>query len=95
MGRMTDEELRAAVAGSLPGWTIQGDAIHREFTFPGFTAAVAFIDRMVQPANAARHHPDLEVHFNRVIVSLSTHDEGGVTDKDIELARSIDQLADG
>jgi 4a-hydroxytetrahydrobiopterin dehydratase len=92
MARLTDGEVRAALGD---GWSFDGSAIHKEFVFKGFTSAVAFVGRLVEPANRARHHPDLEIHFNRVIVGLSTHDEGGVTDKDLEMARSIDGLADG
>lgn len=75
------------------GWELVGDTIRKEFTFTGFTAAVAFVQRLVAPANEARHHPDLEIHYNRVVVSLSTHDEGGVTDKDFALAGVIESLA--
>jgi 4a-hydroxytetrahydrobiopterin dehydratase len=74
------------------GWELVDDTLRKEFTFKGFTAAVAFVQRLVAPANEARHHPDLEIHYNRVVVSSSTHDEGGVTDKDIALARRIEEL---
>jgi 4a-hydroxytetrahydrobiopterin dehydratase len=90
--RMTDEEIRGAIPA---GWTLVGDSIRRELTFDGFTAAVAFVDRLVAPANEARHHPDLEIHYNRVLVSLSTHDEGGVTQRDISMAATIEELAAG
>jgi 4a-hydroxytetrahydrobiopterin dehydratase len=93
MARLTDEEIRDALGDALDDWTYDGAAIHRELTFKGFTSAVAFVGQLVEPANAARHHPDLEIHFNRVVVSLSTHDEGGVTDKDLALARTFEALA--
>jgi 4a-hydroxytetrahydrobiopterin dehydratase len=88
---LTPDEIAAQAPD---GWTSSGDALRREFTFKGFGAAVAFVDRLVAPANEARHHPDLEIHYNRVVVTLSTHDEGGVTDKDIALARTIDDLVE-
>jgi 4a-hydroxytetrahydrobiopterin dehydratase len=89
--RLDEEQIRAVAP---EGWGLDGDALTRTFTFKGFGAAVAFVDRLVAPANEARHHPDLEIHYNRVVVSLSTHDEGGVTDKDIALARAIDDLVE-
>jgi 4a-hydroxytetrahydrobiopterin dehydratase len=93
MTKLTDEEIDAALSG-LPGWSLDGAAIGKEFTFKGFTAAVSFVGRLVEPANAAGHHPDLEIHFNRVVVSLTTHDEGGVTDRDLVLARTIESLVE-
>ena len=79
MPRLSDAEVRAALAVDLPGWALEDDAIRKEFVFQGFLAAIAFIDRLAPRAHEARHHPDLENHYNRVLVSLSTHDEGGVT----------------
>ena len=90
--RLSEEEIRAQAP---EGWTVRGDSLTREFSFKGFTGAVAFVDRLVAPANEARHHPDLEIHYDRVVVTLSTHDEGGVTEKDISMAETIDGLAEG
>jgi 4a-hydroxytetrahydrobiopterin dehydratase len=92
MPRLSDDDVRAALAGDLLGWEFDGETIHKEFVFKGFMAAIAFIDRLAPKANEARHHPDLENHYNRVRVSLSTHDEGGVTEHDIALARAIDSV---
>ena len=89
--RLSDADIDAQ---SPDGWVHDGDTLRKEFTFTGFGAAVAFVDRLVAPANEARHHPDLEIRYNRVGVTLSTHDEGGVTDKDIALARAIDDLVE-
>ena len=86
---LTDEDVRA---GAPEGWTLVDDTLRKEFAFKGFTAAVAFVQRLVAPANEARHHPDLEIHYNRVIVSLTTHDAGGVTDEDLALASVIEGL---
>ncbi len=88
--RLTDDEVRA---GAPAGWALVDDTLRKEFAFKGFTAAVAFVQRLVAPANEARHHPDLEIHYNRVVVSLTTHDEGGVSDKDLALAHIIEGLA--
>lgn len=89
MARLDDDALREAMH-DLPGWEPVGDAIRKGFRFRGFRGAIAFVNRVADLANAARHHPDLEVHYDRVVVSLSTHDEGGVTDRDVALARRID-----
>lgn len=92
MPRLSDDDVRAAIADGLPGWGFDGRAISKEFVFKGFLAAIGFIDRLAPKAHEARHHPDLENHYNRVLVSLSTHDEGGVTELDIALARAIESV---
>ena len=94
MTRLSDDEVHAALADRLPGWTYEENTLRKEFTFRGFLAAIAFIDRLAQKAHAARHHPDLENHYNRVLVSLTTHDEGGVTSADVALAREIESVAE-
>ena len=94
MTALSEDEIRAALAEGLPGWELSGGAIRKEFAFKGFKAAIAFIDRLAEEAHAAKHHPDLENHYNRVIVTLSTHDEGGVTESDVALARAIEAVAE-
>lgn len=93
MLRLSDDDVRTALTDGLPGWTYDGAAIKKEFIFKGFMVAIGFIDRLAVEAQAARHHPDLENHYNRVLVSLSTHDEGGVTELDVALARAIEAVA--
>jgi 4a-hydroxytetrahydrobiopterin dehydratase len=90
---MSDTEIRAAL-GDLPEWRSFGNALHKEFRFRGFRAAIAFVNRIAEQASAKGHHPDIEIHYDRVIVSLSTHDAGGVTARDVELARAIDGVAE-
>lgn len=77
----------------LPGWQLEGDAIRREFTFDDFLAAVDFINRLAPLAEEANHHPELTNVYATVAVVLTTHDEGGVTTKDLDLARAIDGVA--
>ncbi|HET7036144.1 MAG TPA: 4a-hydroxytetrahydrobiopterin dehydratase [Thermomicrobiaceae bacterium] len=89
MARLSAEELRAALAG-LPGWEEAGDAIEREFSFRTFRQAMAFANAVADIAHAARHHPDILIRYNRVRLTLSTHDEGGVTEQDIAFARAAD-----
>ena len=86
--RLTDVEIAARI-DSLPEWTREGDALHKTFSFKGFPEAVAFIGRLVEPAEAMNHHPNVDLRYNRVIVSLSTHDAGGITALDFELAQRI------
>ena len=83
-----EEQLR-----TLDGWTREGDAIRKQFTFKGFPEAVAFVTRLVPNAESADHHPDITINYRRVTLSWSTHDEGGITTKDIAGARMSDRQA--
>ena len=91
---MTDEEREAALAG-LPSWTYdpQARAIRRSFRFADFSAAFAFMTRVALAAEKADHHPDWSNVWNRVDIALTTHDAGGLTGRDIALAKAIDALA--
>lgn len=85
---LSDIEIHRRLA-ELPGWQRHGDTIRRTFTFAGFPEAAAFVQRLVAPAEAMEHHPDVDVRYNRVIVTLSTHDAGGITENDLVLAERI------
>jgi 4a-hydroxytetrahydrobiopterin dehydratase len=77
----------------MSDWRSEGDALVRDLEFPDFAAAIAFVNRVADAAEAANHHPDILVHgWNKVRLTLSTHSEGGVTGKDRDLAQAIDQL---
>jgi len=78
---------------SLKGWTLDGDAIKKQFTFAGFPEAVAFVSRLVPEAEAADHHPDILINYKRVTLTYTTHDQGGLTDKDFAGAAIADRLA--
>ena len=93
MAKLTDAELKTYLS-DMEGWTFLANAIHREFAFPGFRSAIAFVKQLADRAELAGNHPDIEIHYNRVYLSLSTHDAGGVTEKDIALAAEIDTLAE-
>lgn len=90
--RLTDAQIAERLS-ALPGWQQTGAAIRREFTFAGFPEAVAFVGRLVAPAEAADHHPDLEIHYRRVIVTFTTHSAGGLTTLDFDGARAVDEAA--
>lgn len=92
--RLSDPEIEARLT-RLPGWTRTGDAITRTFTFAGFPEAVDFVQRLVEPAERMEHHPDLDLRYNKVIVTLSTHDQKGLTAYDLDLAALIDGAVAG
>ncbi|MEP6690618.1 MAG: 4a-hydroxytetrahydrobiopterin dehydratase [Gemmatimonadaceae bacterium] len=76
-----------------PDWKQDGDAISREFTTGGWPVTLMLVNAIGFVAEAADHHPDLQVSWGKVVVRLSTHSAGGVTDKDLALAREIDRVA--
>jgi 4a-hydroxytetrahydrobiopterin dehydratase len=92
MARLTDDQIRSELP-RLEGWTREGDAIKKQFTFKGFPEAVAFVNRLVPEAESADHHPDITINYKRVTLSYSTHDEGGLTAKDIDGARMAERKA--
>lgn len=92
MVTLTDAEVQSELAG-LEGWELSGGEIVRQFRFGSFPDAIAFVVRLSYAAEAADHHPDLDVRYNRVRVALCTHSAGGVTTKDLELARAVQALA--
>jgi 4a-hydroxytetrahydrobiopterin dehydratase len=86
------DELARALA-ELPGWSLAGGKLHREYRFPDFNAAFGFMTRVALAAERMNHHPDWSNVWNRVVVDLVTHDSGGVTASDLALARKIEALA--
>jgi 4a-hydroxytetrahydrobiopterin dehydratase len=76
---------------SLDGWTLDGDAIRKQYTFANFPEAVAFVSRLVPGAESADHHPDISINYKRVTLTYSTHSEGGLTAKDFEGAAMADR----
>ena len=92
MPLLSDDEVTAGLE-RIEGWERAGDAIRRTFKLHDFVGAIEFVNRLVEPAEAMNHHPDLEVSWNTVTVSLSTHSQGGITERDLELAERIQALA--
>ena len=90
--KLSVEQAQARM-GELGGWTLDGEAIRKQFVFRGFPEAVAFVSRLVPPAEAADHHPDVLINYKRVTLTYSTHSEGGLTDKDFDGARTADRVA--
>lgn len=73
-------------------WQLSGDEIKREWKFAEFGDAMVFVNRVAELAQAANHHPDIDIRYNRVLLALSSHDAGGLTKKDFRLAREIDEI---
>lgn len=93
MAEKLDRKQVAEEMQTLQQWTLQGDQIERLLTFADFVDAMAFVNRVAEIAEAESHHPDIRIVYNRVTLSLSTHDAGGLTEKDFQVARRIDTLA--
>lgn len=77
---------------TLPDWSLAGEEIVRNYTFPDFIAAMRFVDRVAELAERAAHHPDIDIRYNRVRLALVTHDAGGLTELDFQLAAECDAL---
>lgn len=92
MAPLGDSEIEARLA-EHPGWERVGDTIAKSFKRGDFVGSTNFVSSLVGPAEEMNHHPDLEVSWDTVTVSLSTHSEGGITAADFELAARIDALA--
>jgi 4a-hydroxytetrahydrobiopterin dehydratase len=90
--KLSRDEAARRLEG-LQGWTLDGDAICKQYTFADFPAAVAFVNRLVPEAEAADHHPDILINYKRVTLTYSTHSEGGLTVKDFAGAAAADRLA--
>jgi 4a-hydroxytetrahydrobiopterin dehydratase len=92
--RLDDTAISAWLSAHI-GWERAGDEIRRRFERPSFPDAIAFVVRVGFLAEAANHHPDLDIRWRTVAVALSTHDAGGITQLDLDLAESIDATAGG
>jgi 4a-hydroxytetrahydrobiopterin dehydratase len=89
MARLSDEEARARLS-SLNGWEIDGDRLRKRYELDTFLAAIAFVSRVAELAEAADHHPDILIEYRNVTLTLTTHDSGGLTARDFSLAARID-----
>jgi 4a-hydroxytetrahydrobiopterin dehydratase len=90
--KLGGDEIRARLA-SVPGWQLVNSKLHRELKFKDFVSAFGFMASLALIAEAKNHHPEWFNVYNRVVIDLSTHDAGGVTDLDFELAAAVNQLA--
>lgn len=92
MALLKPEEITEALKG-LEGWTLEGKTIRKQFTFQDFPEAVLFVSALVPGAEDAEHHPDIEIHYKKVTLNYSTHDEAGLTPKDFDGAAMADAIA--
>jgi len=88
MSLLTETEIQEQLR-RLPGWERRGSEIRRTFSFPDFAGAMAFVNRVAGLAEAANHHPDIDIRYSKVTLALSTHDAGGLTARDFALAEKI------
>jgi 4a-hydroxytetrahydrobiopterin dehydratase len=87
--RLSDIAIQREL-GNLTGWSRRGDAITKTFQFRNFLTGIDFVSAIAKAAEAADHHPDIDIRYTKVTCSLSTHSAGGITQKDLEMAKKID-----
>ena len=92
MAVLTDSEIQQALT-SLHGWLRNSGAIQRVFRFPDFKTAMQFVNKVADAAELANHHPDIDIRYNTVTMTLVSHDSGGVTQRDVRMAGVIDKIA--
>ncbi len=92
MALLSDSEIEAKL-GEVDGWERSGAAIAKTFERDDFVGSVRFVESLVEPAEGMNHHPDVEISWDKVTVTISTHSEGGLTANDFELAKKIDALS--
>ena len=90
---LSDIEIQRAL-GQLPGWSRRTNVITKTFVSSTFPAGIAFVRRIADAAEAVQHHPDIDIRYTKITIALSTHDSGGLTQKDIDLARVIEGLVE-
>ncbi len=91
MPALTAKQVGLALK-TVPNWSKRAQKILRTFEFEGFLNSIAFVRRVARKAQKRNHHPDINIRFNKVVLSLTTHDEGGITEKDFSLARKCDEV---
>ena len=91
MEKLSASKIKLLLA-AVPKWTRKGTAISRTYQFKDFPAAIQFVNAVAELAEQAWHHPDIDIHWNKVALTLTTHDSGGLTDKDFTLAQKFDGL---
>jgi 4a-hydroxytetrahydrobiopterin dehydratase len=89
---LTPTEIKEKIA-AIPEWKQKDQTLTRTFEFKNFVEAIAFVDQLVEPAEAAKHHPDIAISYNKVTLSLTSHEAGGITQADFDLAQTISELA--
>lgn len=89
---LTEAEIKKQ-AGILSGWAVTDSQLQITRTFQDFIQAIEFVNKLIAPAESAGHHPDIEISYNKVKIKLTSHDAGGLTQKDFDLAGVISQIS--
>jgi 4a-hydroxytetrahydrobiopterin dehydratase len=90
--KLSDLEIRRAL-GTLPGWSRKGDALSKTYSFARFADGIRFVQQVAALADGMDHHPDIDIRYTNITFALSTHDAGGITQRDFDLAKAIEQAA--
>jgi 4a-hydroxytetrahydrobiopterin dehydratase len=88
--RLSDIAIQREL-GNLPGWSRRGEVITKTFQFRDFLTGIDFVAAVAKAADAADHHPDIDIRYTKVTCALSTHSAGGITQNDLDMARKIDR----
>ncbi len=89
MQKLSAEQVQENL-GELPSWSLNGDSLQRTFRFDDFVGSMAFVEKVADLSEEMNHHPDIMIRYNKVTLTLSTHDAGGITENDFTLARKTD-----
>ena len=92
MSVLTPEMVQQGLR-SLPLWKLEGKEIVRHYQFPDFVAAMVFVNQVAEKAETAGHHPDIDIRYNNVRLGLISHDQGGLTQRDLKMAQALDSLS--
>jgi len=92
--KLSEEEIHQHLA-KLPGWSREGEALSKTYQFQDFGHALGFVNQVAETAESVNHHPDILIRYNKVTLRLTTHDSGGLTHNDVDLAAASDDFADG
>ena len=87
--KLSDLEIQRALGG-LPGWARKGGVLQKTYSFARFADGIRFVDEIAKLADARDHHPDIDIRYTKVTFTLSTHDAGGITQADLDLAKAIE-----
>lgn len=90
--KLSDLEVQRALGG-LPGWARRGDTLTKTFQRRNFLEAMKLVNRVAEEAESRNHHPDIDIRYNKLTFTLSTHDAGGITQNDLDLGAAIEKLA--
>ena len=90
--KLSDLEIRRAI-GSLPGWSRKGEALTKTYSFARFADGIRFVQQVAVVADKMNHHPDIDIRYTNIVFSLSSHDAGGITQRDLDLATAIEKAA--